>query len=76
MNNQKSTYFSEGILKERNSYVYKIYMNRFNELEDGELLDLLLYEDLNFYNFLHKDFKNYYILKESTNLVSILFNKN
>jgi len=71
MQNQTQTYFSGGIVNERQSTLYKLFIDRFNNLEDGEILDITFYDDMYFYNYLHKDFKKKYMKPETNYIFSM-----
>jgi hypothetical protein len=45
-------------------------MSRYNELEDGEVLDVRLYDDMGFYKFLHVNFKKHHVVAESKYIFS------
>jgi hypothetical protein len=47
-------------------------MDRIADLEEGQLIDLTVYEDINFFNFLHPEFKNAYLKKETSDLYSVV----
>ena len=63
---QHATYFSQGIVKTRQYEIYKIYLERFNNLENGETIDIKEYEDYYFFKFLHIDFKMKYVIKDDS----------
>ena len=43
--NQHSTYFSQGIIKARQAELYNLLMFRFNNLENGETINISLTDD-------------------------------
>ena len=71
LHTQRKTYFSDGIIKAREREVYDVYINRFNDLEDGELIDIYDIEDCGFFTFLSKAFKRKHVVQESAQVYSI-----
>lgn len=69
--NQTETYFSSGIEEVRHRDCINYFLVLFNDLEEGELIDLTNYEQLYFFNFLHPTFKKYHLKKEEPNLYSV-----
>ena len=67
------TVFSSGIEKIRNVICKEIWLERFNDLEEGEIIDMKVLEDINFYKYLHKSFKTNYLIKENNYIYSITF---
>jgi len=71
MENQIYTYFSSGIEEERNKICIDIFCAKLFDLEEGQIIDLTIYEDINFFNFLHQEFIDTYLEKESYELYSV-----
>ena len=69
--NQHSTYFSQGIIKARQAELYNLLMFRFNNLENGETINISLTDDELFLNFLSVEFKRNYLIKETSDIYSV-----
>ena len=60
------------IIKSGQQNQLRKFHNRFNQLENGEILDIgTSCEDYDFFRFLHEDFKKKFIQHEGRNIYSI-----
>ena len=69
--NNYRTFFQKGIKRHRDRICYEENYKRFLDLEPGELIDMKLLDDIQFFHFLHPEFVKSYLNRETYNLYSL-----